>query len=290
MNSSKKTYNLPNSTPIEFELKDITDMKKISKLFSSPSKAISFCFIWISEGTMSLSIDFREITLNTGDAILIVVNQIYKFNTTSEYQGKIIQFSNTFFNQTETDNLFLHGANILNPIALNQIIRFPNHYIEASLELLSIELKRKKDFFQPEIVNKMLSAILLESERYVTQTKNNTYHYNERKLARIFFDEVELCFKSNRQVDFYICKLAVCEKTLAREIKKIIGKTPKQYIDSRIILEAKRLLISSSLTATEICFELGWDEATNFNKFFRKHTGYTPIEFRKNMQQMEKCY
>ncbi|MCD8186501.1 MAG: helix-turn-helix domain-containing protein [Rikenellaceae bacterium] len=79
--------------------------------------------------------------------------------------------------------------------------------------------------------------------------------------------------------------LGVNEKTLSKEVKALTGKTPKVYIDSRIILEAKRLLSYSNLSAKMIGFELGFDEPTNFTKYFRKHTGTTPARFRDSAKK-----
>jgi len=64
-----------------------------------------------------------------------------------------------------------------------------------------------------------------------------------------------------------------------------MGKTPKQLIDERILLEAKRLLVHSNDPGKIIGLSLGFDEPTNFNKFFKKHTGKTPSEFRASYVQ-----
>ena len=63
---------------------------------------------------------------------------------------------------------------------------------------------------------------------------------------------------------------------------KILGSTPKKIIDDRIMLEAKRLLAHSSESVKEISYSLGFDEPTNFVKYFRKHHLSTPIEFRES--------
>lgn len=281
MIANTKTANLKRELPSNIEIRDLTEIKKSPGIFSGPFRATLYQLVWISSGEVTIFADFRDIVLKAGEAILISVNQVYGFSTTSDFQGRMISFAHTFFSRTETDCLFLHNADILNPLALNQVIRFPSHYMEALPEFLATELMQPNDPFQPDIIYHYLSAILLEAERYITQVKEDKHSFKERSLARTFVNEVELHFKSSKQVDFYIRKLDVYEKTLAREVKAFTGKTPKQYIEARLILEAKRLLIYSSLTATDICFDLGWDEATNFNKFFRKHTGLTPLEFRK---------
>ena len=58
------------------------------------------------------------------------------------------------------------------------------------------------------------------------------------------------------------------------------GHTAKQVVDLRIALEAKRLLVHSGATVAQIGHRLGFSEATNFVKFFRRLAGVTPLEFR----------
>jgi len=59
-----------------------------------------------------------------------------------------------------------------------------------------------------------------------------------------------------------------------------MGKTAKEYIQSRIIVGAKRMLYFSDSSIKEIAFELGFQEPSNFNAFFKKCTGLSPGEFR----------
>lgn len=73
----------------------------------------------------------------------------------------------------------------------------------------------------------------------------------------------------------------VSEKRLNQATTKTMGKSPKTIIDERVLLEAKRLLIHTTLSVKEIGYNLGFEEPTNFIKYFRKHTQKTPIVFRE---------
>ncbi|MGB2684580.1 MAG: helix-turn-helix domain-containing protein, partial [Olleya sp.] len=64
--------------------------------------------------------------------------------------------------------------------------------------------------------------------------------------------------------------------------KATIAITAKQFIDQFVVLEAKRLLINSEIKSTELAYSLGFEESTNFVKYFKKHTGFTPNKFKKN--------
>ena len=88
-------------------------------------------------------------------------------------------------------------------------------------------------------------------------------------------------FKTVKSVSFYAEKMNVSPKTLNQTTLKIFGKSPKSIIDERVILECKRLLVHSNMSIKEIAFHLGFEEPTNFNKYFKKHLSTTPAHFRE---------
>ena len=63
--------------------------------------------------------------------------------------------------------------------------------------------------------------------------------------------------------------------------KAVLGQTAKEFIDKYLILETKRHLASSNISVKELTFQMGFDEPTNFIKFFKRHTHQTPSQFKK---------
>jgi len=61
----------------------------------------------------------------------------------------------------------------------------------------------------------------------------------------------------------------------------MVGVGAKTFIASRLALEAKRLLVHTEMPISAIAHQLGFDEATNFTKFFRSIEGCTPGDFRR---------
>jgi AraC-like DNA-binding protein len=79
----------------------------------------------------------------------------------------------------------------------------------------------------------------------------------------------------------YASFLNITSDHLNRTIKSLIGKTAKQYIQTRVIIAGKRLLYFSDLSTKEIGYQLGFSEASNFSAFFKKETKLSPSDFRK---------
>jgi AraC-like DNA-binding protein len=74
--------------------------------------------------------------------------------------------------------------------------------------------------------------------------------------------------------------LNVTADYLNKTVKNITGKSAKEHIQTKIIIEAKRSLLFSEISSKELAYELGFEESAHFNNFFKKITGQTPSEFR----------
>jgi AraC-like DNA-binding protein len=86
--------------------------------------------------------------------------------------------------------------------------------------------------------------------------------------------------RSHHQVAWYAEVMGCSEKSLSRATLATVGMTAKAFIASQRVLEAKRLLIHTSRSVTAIGGSLGFDETTNFVKFFKREVGRTPSQFR----------
>ena len=68
-----------------------------------------------------------------------------------------------------------------------------------------------------------------------------------------------------------------------RVVNEIYGKSVSDFINERVVLEAKRIIRLSPKSIKEISFELGFEDPSYFARFFRKHVGLTPVQYRKDL-------
>ncbi|NMA75274.1 MAG: AraC family transcriptional regulator [Bacteroidales bacterium] len=267
--------------PLEIEIKDLSFIKKAPHLLGKPHQTSFYQLIWLIHGEMTLYVDFQRVTLHQGELLLLTCGQVCQFDTKSNYSGFITLFTPAFFAESDTDTQFLYSSEILSPLTHNSGLKLPNSLIKHLINALQEELNRPKDNFQAYIARSYLRILLFEMERSTTKSQNS----KEFREIRNFVNEVERHYKEERTVSFYAKLLLIEERKLNQCVLKTIGKTAKQYIDSRIILEAKRFLSYSDKSVKEIGFSLGFDEPTNFNKYFKKHTKQTPLEFKSSLKQ-----
>ena len=89
-------------------------------------------------------------------------------------------------------------------------------------------------------------------------------------------------YKEKREVSFYAKMLCITPKYLTTIIKTVSGKSAKDWILEYVILEIKALLRDSSLNIQEIVLKTNFANQSSLGRFFRKHTGMSPSEYRKS--------
>ncbi len=144
---------------------------------------------------------------------------------------------------------------------------------------LSCDLAREQQSQQPNSEVMLDGAALLL--RHVAQAANTEAalsHHGE--LVRAYRAEIERNFAVNRSVSAYARLIGASTKTLSRATLRVTGRSPKELIDRRVTLEAKRMLVSTDDPIASIGLALGFTEATNFTKFFARNAGQTPMGFR----------
>jgi AraC family transcriptional activator of pobA len=144
------------------------------------------------------------------------------------------------------------------------------------VERLEDEHARPLDAIQPWLLSSLLRAFLLTAERIAGPRAAPP-----ASLAT-FFTILERDHATTRSVAHYARASGVSVRRLAELVVAETGRSTKQVIDERVILEHKRLLAYTALSVKELADRTGFDEPTNLVKFFRRHTGQTPLEFRRN--------
>ncbi|MEM6726816.1 MAG: AraC family transcriptional regulator, partial [Bacteroidota bacterium] len=114
-----------------------------------------------------------------------------------------------------------------------------------------------------------------------TETVQNDEEHPGVCMIRDFKDLLEQQYRNWHKVGNYAKEIVVTPKHLSSTIKQLTGKTAKEWIQERLTLEAKRLLLHTDLSVKEIAYELGFEEPIYLSAFFKKQAGVSPSAFRK---------
>ena len=135
---------------------------------------------------------------------------------------------------------------------------------------------------EQEVVYNMLSTITHYYNILFTQEQNNTGgHSSANDIFDRFLQLVNDHCQSERQLAFYAEKICITERYLGTVIRQTSGITAKEWIDKAVITSAKVKLRHSNLQIAEITEALHFPNPSFFCKYFKRLTGCTPQEYRK---------
>lgn len=139
-----------------------------------------------------------------------------------------------------------------------------------------------RDQNQEEMLRLLLKRFIIRITRLARkQLVKRKLPEKELELARQFNVLVEEHFKRYRQVADYAELMHRSPKTIANIFSQQGEKSPLEIIHNRLALEAKRLLLYTDKSSKEIGWELGFEDPSQFNRFFKKQVGIPPMEFRE---------
>lgn len=233
----------------------------------------------ISSGTVKHQLDFEEHTLSVGDCLVISPGQVHAFNPEWVYKGYMILFTEEFL-----QNYISHSA-LAKISKLYKCHLSLSHYhlpnIMQLVQAIEQELNADNEFAQTDFIAAHLTIYLLRLEQLNNlHTSALLSSGKSYELFYAFNRKVEQNYHKNRNAKYYASELAISYKRLNEVCKEFTRKTAKAIIDETITLEIKRLLSATSKSIKEISFQCGFDEPTNFQKYFKKITGETPAQFR----------
>ena len=127
---------------------------------------------------------------------------------------------------------------------------------------------------------------MVESERKKNLSVENVLHKTQNITFKNFLSLLEDNFHRPEGVEFYAGKLFMSSRNLNIICQNILQQSVSEIIETRKLIEAKNLLISSGKTISEIGYELGYNEKAYFTNVFKKKSGQTPSEFREEMGRL----
>lgn len=282
-----KKYDFKEGLPQGFEILDFRYLyNDFYDEMIKPNKAEFYYILWFQKAGTTHWIDFNVFDIDEENTLLFVnKNSVQRFGKNKNIKGKVILFTDDFFCKTKNDVNYLKTNILFNDLQSNFKVKVDNtkYTFLQIFNQLESEFSLTKDNFQSDILKNNLFNFLLNAERekrnqdFIKLEKNQNLNYTLQ-----FKELLELNFIDKKQVSFYCDKLSITPKKLNISTSNVLGKSPKDIITERVLLEAKRLLIHTTNTSKEISYMLGFEESTNFIKFFKKHQKHTPLQFREN--------
>lgn len=249
----------------------------VIKLPLPPSRTSNHALFMVEHGQVDITIGHQAYTLRSNELVIVPAFQIFTLHAIRPDSIGFMSFiSQELFlgldNDTDFDFLKLTGNPYIN------LSDQQSQFICPILNRLTIEYQTN-GATKPELIRPYLLALFAEIDRSYVGTLAAKTDLSERLVQR-FMDLLTTRIRETRLASQYADWLAVSPNHLNKVVKSRTGKSPSVWIDERVVLEAKVLLVQAELTVAQIAHEMGFPDQSSFGKLFRKHTALTPTQFR----------
>jgi AraC-like DNA-binding protein/mannose-6-phosphate isomerase-like protein (cupin superfamily) len=249
-----------------------------------PHRHDFFEVLYLKKGSGFHVIDGNNYEIKPPCVFFMSRGQAHKLELSQDIEGYIFIFTPDFY--------------LLNRADQNRLIEFPFFYTihqdnpplqlenESDIRFLE-DLFRKgiAEISQPEgysieMLRSILDLILTTCAARYQAPENLMNKGKGQILVKRFFHFLEENHHKNLSLNEYARMIGVTANHLTQTIKQLTGKTSSEIIKDKQLLEIKRLLVHTNLSVSEIAAQLNFDDQSYFTKFFKRETGYTPMQFR----------
>lgn len=239
--------------------------------------------VWVDGGEASLLVDFHRYTVQSGTMAFVASGQVHQWYAD--------------FSQTRILVIGFVLERLLNYGKIAQAVALLPFQDNAHAPVLPISAKSYPVFArlfdslsarfasdgltEEEVLMAYLNVILVELLRVYGAPAKVVSTDAPTTLTHSFYELVGEHFQDKRQVRAYANMLGVSLNHLVETVRSTSGKTPKQILQERLLLEAKRMLVHTQYTVAEISWRLDFKTPSYFGVWFKNLEGVTPAQFRQ---------
>jgi AraC family transcriptional regulator, transcriptional activator of pobA len=292
-NKANDVFSYEKTNSIDIHIVRIESMKNKERDVKTPTMRQHFFDISLllnNDETFDIYTDNNKNTIKGSTLQLLPPFQLISLTVPKEIlqiaKGYILTFSFDFISTG------IAQSNFLKDFSFFKISNLHNHFelqppeTENFIYLFEkmIHEYEQNQYRSKQILLGYLWVLLNECKKIYDEAIKKLSIEQKPRPSQQLFDSFQNLVSSNLQnyskVEDFADMLSVTPNHLTQSIKATSGKSPKEFITQRRIIEAKTLLLNSTNTVSEISFLLNFSEPTHFAKFFKKETSFTPIEFR----------
>lgn len=249
-------------------------------------------FILCTQGELEFTINLKKEIIRRNEALMVTPNQIIQcFNMSEDFRGYFLIFRPEF---TEDISLFKNTLPFLIEISKKPLftnlseenVKLFSEYCEFILLIEDNPLTKGNI----NILKSLLTSFLHILSAFFEENLSNNDNLIEEKQSRgnlIFKKFLKLLvenYTKERSVAFYADKLCITPKYLGTICREVGKKLATDIIASAVILDAKAKLQKEELTVQEISNSLNFPNPSFFGRYFKRHTGFSPLQWRESQK------
>lgn len=277
-------FTAPAGVPAGFEIMSLAQLRSrvAARRLAVPQRPTFHHLVAVDGGRLAHMVDFTGYSLGPAEWLWVRPGRVHQWGDLRHAVGRLILFEREFLDPATASSASIddpHAPALYQPVEpdtsdLSDYAALLDRSFHATAGRLPLDV-------HVATLRHLVAALVLRLSHAAAPAEETNAAVNETFLR--FRDAVERDFARTRRVEHYAHILGYSPRTLSRATLTAAGVGAKEFIDRRVVLEAKRLLAHSDQPANRIARQLGFSSATNFNKYFQQRTGQTPIAFRTTL-------
>lgn len=261
----------------DFNQENLPDEIKMSEHHFIDFHLILFC-IKGEHQKINLTVNYIDLCLGEYDLLIIPKGSVITINVSTNHQGYSILFDDSFLKQNFIELSFLSTFWHLSNNEKLTLNKTDSLNLRQFYDLIYTEYHNEANSNTTIILQSLVKSLFLKLQDHIIQSNqtNQISYITYKKFEKLLVSSHNI----NKTTDFYCTALHLTSFKLNEICKLYCNQSAKKVLNLQIVFEAKKLLLFSQLNIQEIAFELGFSEATNFSKFFKRNVKKTPKEFR----------
>lgn len=256
--------------------------------YSTPMRLDALLMVIVFEGTAEISLDYIHYEIGANWFVTITPIHTIQLNRISpDFKGKLLVVSREFLEDCNPSKKAPSMANYMkikkNPCT--ELNPEETAKLNEYFNLMKDKIELRTHFFQKEVMQVTFIGFLLELGNIFMGKKDGMIVPTLSRKEELFEQFLQLLFehcKEHHVVTFYAEKLFITPQYLSLILKELTGKSANKWIDDALIVEAKMLLKAPQATVQQVADTLHFSDQSTFGKFFKKHMGISPMEYRKS--------
>ncbi|GGG58970.1 AraC family transcriptional regulator [Epilithonimonas arachidiradicis] len=259
-------------------------LKKNKKHIENPHRHDSYVTVLFTNGTGTHEIDFNTYDVSAGSLFFLLPGQVHSWKLSDDAKGFIF-FTSPEYYDLHYINLKLKDYPFFGSPNISRKINIENQDMNKIVSLLQVieSENNHSDVMKDCLIIALLTVMYIYATRHYTEQETAK---SDLRLSyfRHYYDYenlIEKNFKTIKSVSEFAAKLHITAKHLNRITQSVINKKASEILVDRVVLEAKRMLIFLDDSVVDIAFSLGYEDYSYFARLFKKHSGYSPVNFRQ---------
>jgi AraC family transcriptional regulator, transcriptional activator of pobA len=258
----------------------LSEMISVLGYTAPPFRHAKFTIVYVVKGQGDKTIGALNVPLKGRTLMIIPAQTLSSALYDENVRGYHLSFNLDFFLQEHFPRYRLLHLNLFkqNVIPFAYLNSATGKQLSQVFEYILEEKEQHRKNKQELILLKILEMILICDRQLKTESEQGK-SYNPPLMVR-YMELIQQHYATQHSTSYYAKMLHIHPNSLNAVSKRYMGQSAKALIASKLFSEAKYLIQLTTLSVKETAYELGFQSPSNFFRFFKRYSGYSPAAFR----------